>query len=319
MMRVGQQIQRIAVLGAGIMGHGIAQVCAQAGRSVTLIDSFPQALETARSRMQQSLANLRENGLLAGQADDVLGKVSFTTQLEDAASSADLIFEAIPENAELKRQMFERLDVLCRPDVTFASNTSALPIHLLSTFSRNPTRVIGSHFFNPAQLIPLVEVVTTEHTSSAALNSMMEFLAAAGKKPVHVRKDIPGFIANRLQSALAREAMSLVQKGVAAPEDIDAVFKNSLALRMLFSGPLEQRDLNGLDTHHAVAQTVYPDLEDAKTSPQVLRDKVAKGELGLKTGKGFYDWTSQNRSEVLQRKNQELISVLKFLQTNREG
>jgi 3-hydroxybutyryl-CoA dehydrogenase len=312
---MAQPIGQIAVIGAGIMGHGIAQVCAQAGKKVALTDSVPEALQSARTRIEQSVEILRKHGLLpAPQADAVMGNLSFTTRMEEAVNSVDLVFEAIPENPDLKRQLFQRLDSLCSPEVIFASNTSALPIHLLSGFSCNPARVIGTHFYNPAQLIPLVEVITAKATSSAVLSLLMDFLTAAGKKPIHVQKDIPGFIGNRLQSALAREAMSLLQKGVAASEDIDAVVKYSLAIRLLFSGPLEQRDLNGLDTHLAVTQTLYPDLEDTKEPPQVLRDKVARGELGLKRGKGFYDWTSQSPAEVAKRKNQELIALLKFLQ-----
>jgi 3-hydroxybutyryl-CoA dehydrogenase len=312
---MGQTIRQIAVIGAGIMGHGIAQVCAQAGKKVALTDSVPEVLQTARSRIEQSVALLRNNGLLPGlQTDTMMGNLSFPTRMEDAVRSADVVFEAIPENPELKRQLFSRLDSCCGPEVIFASNTSALPIHMLAGFSRNPARVIGTHFFNPAQLVPLVEVITSEATSPAVLRLLMDFLAAAGKKPIHVRKDIPGFIGNRLQTALVREAMSLVQKGVATAEDIDAVVKHSLALRMVFSGPLEQRDLNGLDTHCAVAQTLYVDLEDAKEPLPVLRNKVAQGKLGLKTGKGFYDWTGQLPAEIVKRKNEELIALLKFLQ-----
>jgi 3-hydroxybutyryl-CoA dehydrogenase len=316
---MGEDINRIAVLGAGLMGHGIAQVCAQAGKSVCLTDSIPQALEAARGRIEQSVAMLRENRLLdSRKAASVFDHLRFNGVFEEAVRDADLVFEVIPENPAMKRELFSRLDALCGPEVIFASNTSALPIHLLSSFSCNPARVIGTHFFNPAQLIPLVEVVTTEKTADSVLRRVMDFLTLAGKKPVHVRRDIPGFIANRLQAAIAREAMSLVDKGVGTPADIDAVFKNSLALRMLFSGPLEQRDLNGLDTHFALTKSLYPDLEDTKESPAVLRESVSRGNLGLKTGKGFYDWTNRPAAEVMRHKNQQLISVLKFLQSNHE-
>jgi 3-hydroxybutyryl-CoA dehydrogenase len=250
------------------------------------------------------------------RADSIMQYLSFTTQLDEAVCSADLVFEVIPEKAELKKPLFQQLDHLCQPNVVVASNTSAIPIHQLAEFSRHPERVIGTHFYNPAQLIPLVEVITAECTSPTALRLVMEFLTAAGKKPIHVRKDIPGFIGNRLQSALAREAMSLLRKGVATAEDIDTVVKHSLALRMLFSGPLEQRDLNGLDTHLAVTQTLYPDLEDAKEPLGILREKVAKGELGLKTGKGFYDWSAQDAADVTKRKSRQLVNLLKFLKTN---
>lgn len=313
---MGREIRQVAVIGAGIMGHGIAQVCAQAGKKVVLIDSSPQVIGSARERVQNSLEMLSRNGFVsAAQADDALRNLSVTTQLEQAGS-ADVVFEAVPEKIEFKRSLFEQLDGLCGPDTVFASNTSAIPITRLAKFSHHPERVIGTHFYNPAQLIPLVEVITTEQTSPAVAERMMDFLVAAGKKPVHVTKDIPGFIGNRLQTAIAREAISLVQKGVATAEGVDAIVKNSIALRMLFSGPLEQRDLNGLDTHIAITQTLYPDLEDAKEPLPLLREKVAKGNLGLKTGEGFYDWKDKDAAEVTQRKSQQLVDLLKFLQAN---
>lgn len=309
-----KDVRQIAVVGAGIMGHGIAQICAQAGSKVTLIDSNVQVIGTARERIENSVAMLRRDGLLSTEkADHVIENLSFQTSLQEAGS-ADIVFEVVPEKIEFKQPLFEQLDNLCRSDAIFATNTSAIPISRLAKFSRLPQRVIGTHFYNPAQLIPLVEVITTDKTSPAVLDLMMNFLATAGKKPVHVKKDIPGFIGNRLQHAIAREAMSLVQKGVATAEEVDAVVKNSIALRMLFSGPLEQRDLNGLDTHIAITSTLFPDLEDAKEAPQLLREKVARGELGLKTGKGFYDWTDKNPAEVTRMKHEQLMSLLKFLQ-----
>lgn len=310
------EMQNVAVMGAGIMGHGIALVCAQAGKKVFLIESIIQAVEAARVRIRDSAEMLRTSGLLNNaQADAAVSNVSFSSRLEDA-SSADLVFEAIPEKVELKQPLFQLLDRICRPDTIFASNTSAIPITRLAEFSCYPQRVIGTHFFNPAQLIPLVEVITTEKTSPSVRDLVMQFLSDVGKKPVHIAKDLPGFIANRLQLALAREAMSLVQKGIATPEAIDTVVKYSFALRMLFSGPLEQRDWNGLDTHIGAAQTIYPDLEDAKGPLPILQEKVAKGELGMKTGKGFYDWTSKDVTEVAKRKSQQLVEVLKFVQSN---
>lgn len=308
-----QSIRRIAVIGAGIMGHGIAQVCAQAGKKVTLVDSIPEVIQSAPTRIEKSVRMLCDNGMLsAALVPQIMRNLTFTTRLEDGVESADVVFEVISEALDVKRALFTELDARCGPSVIFASNTSAIPIHLLANCSKHPQRVIGTHFFNPAQLVPLVEIITPETTSAAVFTKMMDFFNAAGKKPVHVRKDIPGFIGNRLQTALAREAMSLVQRGVASPEDVDTVIKFSLALRMPFSGILEQRDLNGLDTHLAVTETLYPNLEDAKEALPVLRDKVAQGEYGLKTGKGFYDWTTQDRAEVVRSKNQQLVSLLKF-------
>jgi len=313
---VNQGIRKVAVVGGGIMGHGIAQVCAQAGKQVTLVDIVPEVLRSAPDRIQESVRMLCENGLLsAALASEVAAKLTFTTQIEEGVEGADLVIEAIPEKLSLKQRLFEELDTLCGPSVIFTSNTSAIPIRLLAGCSKHPERVIGTHFFNPAQLVPLVEVIAPVTTSAIVLKTVMEFLESAGKKPVHVRKDIPGFIGNRLQAALAREAMSLLENHVASVEDIDTVVKYSLALRMPFSGVLEQRDLNGLDTHLSITETLYPNLEDAKVALPVLKDKVARGDYGLKSGKGFYDWTQHSRAEIVRRKNKQLVSMLKFFRS----
>jgi 3-hydroxybutyryl-CoA dehydrogenase len=310
------QIKRIAVVGAGIMGHGIAQILAQAGFRVSLTGSTT-AIETARGRIESSLEMLLKGGLIAeAQAASVKTNLTFAGGLDEAVTGADLIFESVPEKVEIKRQMFGRLDLLAKPEAIFASNTSAIPITTLAGFSRRPERVIGTHFWNPPQLIPLVEVITTEHTSEGILEAVMQCLTAAGKKPVHVRRDVPGFLGNRLQHAMMREAMHMVEDGVASIEDIDAVLKNSFALRLLFSGLFEQRDLNGLDTQLGTEGSIFPDLSNMEEPPPLLRDKVAAGELGLKTGKGYYNWTNQNRAEIVQRKNQQLVSLLKFLQSD---
>jgi 3-hydroxybutyryl-CoA dehydrogenase len=317
---MSQTIRKVAVIGAGIMGHGIAQVCALAGRQVTLVDAMPEAIRSAPARIQKSVQMLCDNGLLpAAQASEVATKLTFTTRMEEGVEGAELIIEAIPEKLALKQQLIEELDVLCAPSVIFASNTSAIPIQMLAGSSKHPERVIGTHFFNPAQIVPLVEVIAPVSTSADVLKTVMEFFKDAGKKPVHVRKDIPGFIGNRLQAALAREAMSLVENDVASVEDIDTVIKYSLALRMPFSGILEQRDLNGLDTHLSITETLYPNLEDAKEALPVLKDKVARGEYGLKSGKGFYDWTRESRSAVVKRKDQQLVSMLKFFRAEVEA
>lgn len=311
-----RQIKRIAVVGAGIMGHGIAQVLAQSGHRVSLTGSAT-AIEAARGRIESSIEMLLKGGLISQtQAVSVKTNLTFAGGLDEAVTGADLIFESVPEKVEIKQQMFERLDLLAKPEAIFASNTSAIPITTLAGFSQRPERVIGTHFWNPPQLIPLVEVVTTEHTSQSILEAVMQCLTAAGKRPVHIRKDVPGFLGNRLQHAMMREAMHMVEDGVASIEDIDAALKNSFALRLLFSGLFEQRDLNGLDTQLGTEGTLFPDLSNMEEPPPLLLDKVAGGELGLKTGRGYYDWTNQNRAEIIQHKNQQLVSLLKFLQSN---
>lgn len=305
---------QILVVGSGIMGNGIAQTFAQAGHTVTLNDLTPAILETASANIKRQLTILENNGLIDAQAvTRALSNLSYNADLSTCTGSVDLVIEAIPERFALKEQLFKQLDEQCPAETIFATNTSGIAINKLAGTVRRKDKFIGMHFFMPAHLIPLVEVVCGDETSIETSETVMSALRAAGKKPVKIAVDIPGFIANRLQHALAREAMSLVAKGVASPEAVDEVVKSSLAIRLLFTGPIEQRDFNGLDTHLSIAEYLYQELENTTEPLAILRDKVAAGELGLKTGQGFYDWREQERDVVLAAKNQGLIDVLRFL------
>ena len=311
---MNKAIERIAVIGSGVMGHGIALVCALKGKKTALIDVAPEFLDRAKQKIAAALDSLSSEGMVSVEApESLLNNIAYHASLEEGVEGADLVFEAIPEKLPLKATLFERLDACCPVDTIYATNTSGLPINQLAKLTAHPERFIGTHFFMPAYLVPLVEVVEAEETQKEVVLSVIEFLTKMGKAPVHVRKDIPGFIANRLQHALAREAMSLVQKGVASVEDIDTVVKTSLAIRLLSTGPLEQRDFNGLDTHLSIAEYLYQDLEDAKIPLSILSDKVQAGNLGIKTGKGFYDWTASDIPQVIANKNRRLIQALKLL------
>ena len=305
-------IRSVAIVGAGTMGNGIAQVCAQGGLDVRLIDPVAAALSKAEDNMVRNIQKLIDNGLLTASVTDVMERVIFSEDL-DAAAAVDLVIEAIPEKFQLKQQLFQKLEQLCKPQAILASNTSGIPITQIANTIQTSERVIGTHFYMPAHLIPLVEVIQTEHTSEPVIEETVSFLTRMGKTPVRVRKDIPGFIGNRLQHALAREAMSLLEQGVASAGDIDAVVKTSLALRLVFTGPVEQRDFNGLDIHLSIAEYLYPDLENTTEPLAILKNKVAANELGIKTGKGFYDWRDKNIPEIQAKKNQELINLLKII------
>ena len=307
------QFTQIAVIGSGIMGHGIALVCAKNGVSTTLYDVSPEALGNAEKKLRQSMLQLVDNGMAApGDLEPVLARITYSTDMAEAVKGAGIVFEAVPERPALKESVYAQLEECCGPETIFASNTSGIPITTLAAMTKRPERFVGTHFFMPAHLIPLVEVIQTEKTREDVIESVMKFLSGAGKLPVRVCKDIPGFIANRLQHALAREAMSLVQKGIASEEDVDTVVKASLAIRLLFTGPIEQRDFNGLDTHMSIAEYLYKDLEDAKNPLPILADKVAAGDLGIKTGKGFFDWQGKDIAKVNADKNQNLINALKL-------
>ena len=304
----------ILVIGSGIMGNGIAQVFAQAGHQVILNDLNMDILKTAQKNIDLQLKLMVKNELIDEKmASTAFANIGLNDKLADCAKDADMVIEAIPEKLELKEKLFRQLEELCPAKTIFATNTSGISINLLAKGVQRKDKLIGTHFFMPAHLIPLVEVVCGKDTSAGTVETVMEVLAAAQKKPVKVAIDLPGFIGNRLQHALAREAMSLVQKGVATPEGVDEVVKSSLAIRLLFTGPVEQRDFNGLDTHLSIAKYLYEDLEDTHVPLKILSDKVDAGKLGIKTGEGFYDWRSKIKEEVSAKTNQDLIDVLKFL------
>jgi len=311
------QFTRAAVIGSGIMGHGIALVCARGGISVTLYDISADALKNAETKLRQSMQQLVDNGMAEScDLEAVLARIVYSTDMAEAVRDAAIVFEAVPEKLPLKESVYAQLEAVCAPETIFASNTSGIPINTLASLTKRPEQFVGTHFFMPAHLIPLVEVIQADATREDVIETVMAFLSGAGKTPVRVRKDIPGFIANRLQHALAREAMSLVQKGIASAEDVDAVVKTSLAVRLLFTGPIEQRDFNGLDTHMSIAEYLYKDLEDSKTPLALLADRVAAGDLGIKTGKGFFDWRDKDIAAVNAGKNQNLIAVLKLMQAS---
>ena len=261
-------LKNLAVIGAGAMGSGIAALFASKGLDIVLIDPMEGALARALKTIERQL-----NVYAPDNVQAAIGRIRFEPSL-DAAASCDLVIEAVPENLELKRGIFAKLDALCPAHTLFATNTSGLSINAIASAVARRDRFVGTHFFTPADVIPLVEVVRNDDTSEATVAQVMATLRFAGKRPVLVRQDIPGFIANRIQHALAREAISLLEKGVASAEDIDEVVKWSLGLRLALSGPLEQRDMNGIDVHYAIASYLYKDLENRTEPSDLLKSKV---------------------------------------------
>ncbi|CAM4075798.1 3-hydroxybutyryl-CoA dehydrogenase [Bordetella tumbae] len=302
-------IQSLAVVGAGAMGSGIAALFAAKGLEVVLIDPVPGALERAAGVIDRQL------GVYAPEAiAETRRRIRMDPGLE-AACACDLVIEAIPEKLELKRDTFARLDTLCKPETIFATNTSGLSINAIAQAVTRRDRFVGTHFFTPADVIPLVEVVRNDDTSAETVERVMATLRFGGKRPVLVNRDIPGFIANRIQHALAREAISLLEQGIASAEDIDEVVKWSLGIRLALSGPLEQRDMNGIDVHHAIASYLYADLENRTTPSALLTEKVTSGQLGAKTGQGFYAWPPERREQVLRDKSAALGELVAWLNT----
>jgi 3-hydroxybutyryl-CoA dehydrogenase len=283
---VGERvIGHVAVIGGGVMGNGIAQVVAQAGLDVTLVDVAEEALEAAHRRIDRSLERLVRRGTLdADGAEAVRGRISTSTDLEIAGARADHVIEAVIEDLDAKASVLGRLDAICRPEVIFASNTSQFSISALAATTGRPDRVIGSHWFNPPPMMDLIEIVRGAQTSDATLATTLELAERYGKQTVVCRKDTPGFITSRLLVALALEAMRIVEEGVADAGDVDLACVKAFNHAM---GPLDTVDFSGLDTTLRVADNMRAQYGDRFLAPQALRALVHAGMLGRKTGHGF--------------------------------
>jgi 3-hydroxybutyryl-CoA dehydrogenase len=276
------------------MGHGIAQVFAEAGRHVAVWDPDPVARTSVAARVS---ANLRATG----RARDALDRIRVCDALKDAVGDADVVIEAAPEDLPLKQELFEQLDKLAPDGAMLATNTSVMSVGEIGARARRRERVLGTHWWNPPYLIPLVEVVQAETTADEVVGRMMGLLAEVGKAPVRVRRDVPGFVGNRLQHALWREAVAIVAAGVCDAETVDTVVKQSFGRRLGVLGPLENADLVGLDLTLAIHQYVLPHLDRTPGPAPLLRDKVARGELGMKTGQGFRHWPPGEPEAVRER------------------
>ncbi len=280
-------IRTIGVVGAGTMGNGIAQVFAQAGYAVRLVDISQPTLDRAALGIQKSLAKFVEKGKLAAEARDAtLARLTFANAL-DILADADYVVEAIVENAEVKRDLFGRLDALTRPDVILSSNTSSISITLLGAATRRPDKVLGMHFMNPVPLMTLVELIRGQSTSDESMQTAIGLCTALGKNGVEAA-DYPGFIANRILMPMLNEAFFAVMEGVGTPEAIDAVMKGGMNHPM---GPLTLADFIGLDVCLAILNVLHEGLGDPKYRPcPLLRRMVAAGHLGRKSGRGFYTY-----------------------------
>jgi 3-hydroxybutyryl-CoA dehydrogenase len=303
-------LSTVAVIGNGIMGHGIAEVFATAGKPVTLVGRADASLARALENVRASLALFVENGLLnAQQAKDAIGRIRTTTALDDA-KGAELVIEAVPEDMALKRAIFTRLDAICAPDAVLASS-SGHPASALTEGVTRKARVIAAHFWFPPQLLPLVEVCGAPETSREVIDWTVGVLREAGKEPVVIDREIAGFIGNRIQFAALREAWSLWAQGVASAEAIDAVVRNSIGRRLGVTGPLETADLGGLDTFWHFARFLQPTLDTAALPPAQVGAMVEEGHRGASTGRGLHPWPGTAAADLLAARKAELIRWLK--------
>jgi len=290
---------RIAVIGAGLMGHGIAQVFALAGHHVTITDSFHANLDTVKARISTSLRDL-------GDDEKAVDRVTPLPDLAQTVRDADYVVEAVSEDLSLKQKLFAEVERHVRPYTILASNTSVIPITAIMRGLERRERALGTHWWNPPYLVPLVEVIGTQWTSEHTIEWTMMLHRTAGKQPAHVKKDVPGFIGNRLQHALWREAVSLVERGICDAETVDTVIKAAFGRRLAVLGPLENADLVGTDLTLAIHKTVLPDIESRPGPSPYLEKLVADGKLGFKTGEGFRKWSPEEQAALRARMMQHL-------------
>ncbi len=298
-MRV-EEIKTIVVVGAGAMGQQIAMNTVLNGRDqgyrVILCDSFPAALEKARAWAAEYLAGRVTKGRITQEvADMVAARLTITGDVDGSAAQADVVIEAVIENLEVKRELFQRISRLCRPDAILGTNSSNLVSSKLADVTEHPERLMNIHYFNPALVMQLVEIVRGPHTGVEALETARAFAIRTGKAPIIIHKEIAGFVANRINAAVTREACLLLEKGVASVEDIDTACEKGLGYPM---GPFKLMDMTGLDVNYYVRRDRFAESGDPNDAPSFLViDKVIKGEYGRKTGKGWYNYGPDKKEE----------------------
>jgi len=314
------EIRVVGIVGAGLMGHGIAQVFALKGFRVKLFDNDPRVVASAPERIRNNLRTPLEMGLVKPlEIEDCLRRLQSCMDMAEVCSGVDLIIEAVSENLALKKAVFADLERLATPETIFCSNTSGISIGKIAENLRHKERVVGTHFWNPPHLVPCVEVIQSPHTAPEVFETVLELMKKVGKEPVRVLKDVPGFLGNRLQHALWREAISLVEKGIAEPEDIDRVVKYGFGLRLPFLGPLETADLAGLDLVYDIHQYLFPDLENRSTPSPLLKSLVDRKTTGVKAGRGFYPWTDEAIERVIRERDEALSKIIEVIKGLNRG
>jgi 3-hydroxybutyryl-CoA dehydrogenase len=298
---------RIAIIGAGLMGHGIAQIFAVHGFPVSLLDVNDAVLAKAVENVRANLTLLAKNGIGKEEGiEPAIARITTTPDLKEAVSGAAFVIEAVAEQLELKQKLFQEMDTLCPPDAILATNTSVISITEIAAHAKGKGRIVGTHFWNPPYLIPLVEVVPGEESSPQAVDRTFDLLKSVGKHPVKLKKDVPGFVGNRLQHALWREAISIVDQGIADAATVDEVIKNSFGIRLPVLGPMETADMVGLDLTLQIHNYILKYIERSTEPASILKKKVEKGELGFKTGRGFQEWNQ----ESIQQSRKQLLEYL---------
>ena len=294
------------------MGHGIGQEFARAGFDVALYRRSADGLDQALANIRRNLDEFAAWGLLdAGDVAPILSRIRTTTSLADALTDTDLAIEAVPENLELKERLFAEMDRLSPPHTILASNTSSIMPTTLGGATRRPGQVLVAHFSYPPHLIPLVEIVRGRETTDETVNSVYDAVARAGKSPIILQREATGFIINRMQAALQREALNIVAQGIASAQDVDAAVKASFGRRLGVAGPIEMVEVqDGWDITRQIHDYILPYLDTSTSASPMILDQVALGQLGPKTGRGFYEWTQDKVDAWNRALNEALIRFL---------
>jgi len=303
---------KATVIGSGMMGPGIAATLALGGVQPTILSRTDEGARKGLETARQQLMLLETNGLTTAEKSSwALENITASTNFEESVSEAELVIESAPEDMTFKQELFARLDTVAKPTAVLASNTSGLSITMIAKLCLYPERVLTTHFWNPPHLMPLVELVKGEETADYVVAAVHALLTGCGKVPVIVKKDRPGQLGNRLQMALVREAVNIVQEGIADVEDVDLAAKSGFGLRLPVYGIFEHQDIVGLDMGMKIVDYVSTDLYNEPRAPQLMHDLVDRGDLGAKTGKGFYDWSKKDASAVKARRDEFVLGFLR--------
>jgi 3-hydroxybutyryl-CoA dehydrogenase len=306
-------VKVVAVVGAGVMGSSIAQHFAQAGYTVHLYARREETLKAARARIANNQKAMVEHGLLAQEvATEALSRIRMVSHLEDAVRGVQFVNESAPEDLDLKRQIFAAMDRHAPTETVLSTNTSGLSITAIADATARPQRVVGLHWMNPAHLMPPVEITRGRETSPAVVELTWHLARRVGRVPIRVEKDVPGLLWNRLQFALVREAIHIIEEGIATPESVDLAITAGLGLRWATLGPFQIMDLGGIQTFHAIATYLYPELSAAQEPQRSLAEMVARGHTGARAGQGFYPYPPGAHEAAVARRDGKLFALLKL-------
>lgn len=302
---------KVTVIGAGIMGPGIAQVFMMGGHETTMVDIKEEALRKGEADIRESLSIMQGMDILEKTPEEYMSLLKNTTSMQQAVDGARLVIEAVPERPDIKQVIYNELDKLCPEDTVIVSNTSSLPLPDMFPDFR-PGKFFVCHFFNPPPIIPLVELVKTDRTDSGAVEWLKEELLKCGKRPIVVNGFVMGFLVNRLQMALTREALHLVQRGIVQPADVDAAAMAAIGFKSAWQGMFDTMDYIGLDTVALVSGVIFPDLSNTTEVPDIITEKVRQGQLGVKSGQGFFNYEGERAAEIMNKRQTLLLEQLKL-------